>query len=413
MRVAFDATALPPAPSAPGASTNGPRSDARPQVGRAPGAAGVPIDKVTSVPTGAGRYILRLARALCSVPIDGRLFVLLKAEDVGRFGPWPPHAEPVPIRLPSRAARLAWEQLKLPGLLRKLEIDVLHSPHYTMPLERVSAARVVTFHDMGFLLVPRLLPPGKRWFFRAMIRASARRADLVLTDSESTRADACRALNLPADSVAVVHPAADDAFRPVTDPERLAEVEARYGLRHPFILSVGTLEPRKNLGAAVRTLGKLRAGGLDVRLAIVGAAGWGYGPLFDEIRRLGLEDFVRLPGFAPEDDLAALYSACDVFLYPSVYEGFGFPPLEAMACGAAVVVSNRSSLPEVVADGGLQYDPDDEDTLAQLVSTLIRDATSRRHWQHRAVLRAACFSWQQTARKTYDSYRSVLDRSRA
>jgi glycosyltransferase involved in cell wall biosynthesis len=405
MRFAFDATALPPAArgfpaGAPGEGSSPVRRDDGPAV------------HVTDVPTGAARYIIRLVQALCALPIDGRLFVFTKTDDVDRFGPWPAHAEPVPIHLPSRPARLAWEQLRLPAWLQRLDIDLLHSPHYTMPLGPVPAARVVTLHDMGFFLRPGQLPRVKRLFFRAMIRAAARRADMVFTDSESTRTDACRLLGLARERTTVVHAAADEHFRPVREPARLAEVEAKYGLRHPFILAVGTLEPRKNLGAAVRTLATLRAGGLDAQLAIVGARGWGGDVLRDEIRRHGMVDHVRLPGFVPDDDLPALYSACDVFLYPSVYEGFGFPPLEAMACGAPVIVANRSSLPEVVADGGLQYDPDNESTLAPLVSTLIRDRTARQQWQQRAVERAACFSWARTARKTYDSYRSVLARKR-
>jgi glycosyltransferase involved in cell wall biosynthesis len=372
MRIAFDATALPARPG------------------------------------GAGKYILRLVEGLCRLPIDGRLYVFAKAGDLDRFGSWPPHAEPVPVRVATRPTRIAWEQTGLPVALRRLDIDLLHSPHYTLPLAAGRTARVVTFHDMTCFLAAEHHQPVKRAYFRSMIRAAARRADLVITVSESTRADACRVLGLDPRRTVVIHEAADAAFKPVDDPAARAAVERRHGLRHPFVLTVATLEPRKNIGAAVRLVARLRAQGLACSLAVAGARGWGDAPVFDEVRRHGLGDHVRFLGYVPDADLPALYSACDLFLYPSLYEGFGLPPLEAMACGATVIVTDRSSLPEVVADGGLQYDPDDEDALARLATNLMTDELARQPWRDRGLRRAARFTWEQTARRTYDAYQTVL-----
>ncbi len=397
MRLAFDATALPP--------------DRLTRVDESLAQGTVPV-AVTRVPTGASRYILGLVQGLCGLPIDGRLFVFTKVEDLERVGPWPPHAEPVPVRLATRPSRLAWEQVGLPRALRRLAVDLLHSPHYTTPLSGVRARRVVTVHDLTFFLTPGYHQRCKGAFFRPMIRAAARRADLVLAVSHATARDARAVLGLGPDRVAVVHEAADRIFTPVDDPAERTAVERRYGLRHPLLLSVGTIEPRKNLGASVRCVAALHARGIDCQLAVVGARGWRTGPWFDEVQRSRVADQVRVLGFVPDGDLRALYSTCDVFLYPSLYEGFGLPALEAMACGARVIVADRSSLPEVVGSGGLRYDPDDEEGLANLVTTLLRDETDRTQWRQRAITRAACFSWERTARNTYEWYGRVVAQKR-
>ncbi len=357
---------------------------------------------------GAGNYILRLVDSLAALGLDDRLYVFVKREDIGRFAGWSATTEPVPVTLATRAARLAWEQTGLPLALRRLRIDLLHSPHYTLPLAAAGIARVVTFHDMIFFLLPQYHRRGKVVFFTAMIRAAARLADHILTDSASTARDAERLLGLPASRLTTVHLAPDADYRPVTDPRRLAEAEARYGIEHPCLLTICTLEPRKNLVAAVRLVAGLEQAGVRAQLLVVGAKGWGYGPVFEEVRRLGVERLVRVAGYVPRDDLPALYSACDVFLYPSLYEGFGLPPLEAMACGAAVIAADRSSLPEVVGGGGLLFDPDDEASLLRLVRGLLEHPAERAEWSRRAAEQARSFSWEQTARSTYAVYRQVL-----
>jgi glycosyltransferase involved in cell wall biosynthesis len=353
---------------------------------------------------GAGNYILRLVQGMNRLPGDHRIVVFAKPRDVERLGPWSPHVEPIVVDVRSRPARLVWEQIGLPAALRRHDVDVLHSPHYTLPVLGGRARRLVTFHDMIFFLFPQYHLRTKVLFFQAMIRAAARVADRIAVDSDSTGRDACRILGLDPSRVTTIRLAPDEDYRPVDDADILRAVETRHGLRHPLILTVCTLEPRKNLPAAVRALARLRSAGIDAQLAVVGAKGWGFGPIFDEVRRLGVDEHVRFLGYAPREDLPALYSACDVFIYPSLYEGFGLPPLEAMACGAAVVVSNTSSLPEVVGDGGVQYDPEDEAALARAIADLIERPDERHAWRARALARAATFSWDATVRSTYDLY---------
>jgi glycosyltransferase involved in cell wall biosynthesis len=356
---------------------------------------------------GAGNYILRLVAGIRALETGDRVFVLAKTQDVDRLGPWTAGVEPVAVRLGARPVRLAWEQTLLPRALGRLDIDVLHSPHYTTPLYAVRARRVVTFHDMIFLLYPEYHLRTKVVFFRTMIRLAARRADHVIADSNATRDDAVRLLGMSPTSITTVPLAADKRFVPNLDAHRVDEVCCRYGLQRPFILTVSTLEPRKNLTAAIRTLARIRESGLDCSLVIAGVKGWGYSATFQELSRSDIARYVTVLGFVPQDDLPALYKASAVFLYPSRYEGFGLPTLEAMACGTPVVASNRSSIPEVVGAGGTLVDPDDIEAMAQATAHLLRNPSARAEHSRRAIRRAAEFSWEQTARLTYGVYERV------
>jgi glycosyltransferase involved in cell wall biosynthesis len=367
MRIAFDATALPPALS------------------------------------GAGNYIVQLAGALSRLRTGDRLFVIAKQADAWRFDGWR-DVELVIAPVRTRPARLVWEQFGLPRLLRQIDADLLHSPHYTMPLAAVPATRVVTVHDMTFFLYPEHHLRAKTIFFRRMIRAAAARADHLIADSDSTRHDAIRLLHLAPSSITTVHLGVDRRFAPVTDEARLDAVCRRYGITHPFALSVSTIEPRKNLVTAIRAVTRARRDGTPWTLAVAGAAGWGTGVVHAELADERIADGVKFLGFVANDDLPALYSAADAFLYPSFYDGFGLPPLEAMECGAPVIVSNRSSMPEIVGDAGVLHDPEDDAAVAAAMGVMLRDAEARERYRKRGLARAAQFSWEETARRTHMVY---------
>ena len=370
MRIAFDATALPPALS------------------------------------GAGNYIVQLAHALDRLRSGDRLFVIVKQADAWRFA-GSDTLETIVVPVETRPGRLVWEQIGLPRLLRRIGADLLHSPHYTMPLANVPAARVVTLHDLTFFLFPEYHQRTKVAFFRRMIRAAAARADHVIADSDSTRRDAIQLLTLAPEAITTVHLGVDRRFAPATDPVQLDAVCRRYRLQHPFALSVCTVEPRKNLVTAVRAVAGARREGTPWTLAVAGAHGWGTGALHAELADERVRAGVKLLGFVPNDDLPALYSAADAFLYPSLYEGFGLPPLEAMACGAAVIVSNRSSMPEIVGDAGILHDPEDAAAVTAAMSVMLRDRDVRARYRSRALARAAQFTWEETARRTHQVYRTA------
>jgi len=215
---------------------------------------------------------------------------------------------------------------------------------------------------------------------------------------------AIRLLNLAPSSISTVHLGVDSRFVPVTDEVRLDAVCRQYGITHPFALSVGTIEPRKNLVTAIRAVTRARLDGTPWTLAVAGAAGWRTGPLQEELARPGVAAGVKFLGFVANDDLPALYSAADAFLYPSLYEGFGLPPLEAMACGAPVIVSNRSSMPEIVGDGGVLHDPEDDAAVAAAMGMMLRDREAREAYRGRALVRAAQFTWPEAARRTHAIY---------
>ena len=364
----------------------------------------------TAIPrlmAGAAVYTCELARALAAVDSENEYVIFARGGLFDDLAATRPRLRVLRVRTPSRPLRLLWEQTVLPWRLRQLRIDVLHSPHHTTPIAPCGCGRVVTFHDLTFFLLPERYPPTRRIYFQTVTRLSALVADAVLTPSEAVRQDAVRILRLPPRRVIVTPEAAGPAFGP-QDAGSVEAVRRRYGLEEPFLLSVGSLEPGKNRDRLLRALARLRARGLEHTLAIVGQRAWrheGEAPL---ARRLGLADSVRFLGYVPPADLPALYSGADLFVFPSLYEGFGLPALEALACGTPVVASNVSALPEVVGDAALQVNPLDTEALAGAMERVLRDDGLRLDLRERGLQRAREFSWERTARETLAVYEQVV-----
>ena len=373
----------------------------------------------TSVPphrVGAGIYIYNLVQALAQVDEENAYFVFAKpqtfaSEDLQRACLERSEGDRfrlVPVRLPSRLARMAWEQAILPLHLRRLGADVLHSPHYTTPLAPGPWRRVVTIHDVTFFLLPERYPALRRFYFQQASRIGARLADLAIAVSQTVKADVVRYLGLAAEKVRVVHLAPGPSFRPLADSARMAAVRQKYALPPRFILNVGTLEPGKNQATLLRAFHRLKAQGLESSLVIVGPRGWMYERLFRLVDELGLGGEVRFAGYLPAEDLAAVYNLADLFVFPSLYEGFGLPPLEAMACGLPVVASTAPALAEVLDDAALLVDPHDSDALAEAAARVLRDKRLRSRLRRRGLERAGHFSWQRTARDTVAAYEAAL-----
>jgi glycosyltransferase involved in cell wall biosynthesis len=233
-----------------------------------------------------------------------------------------------------------------------------------------------------------------------------RAADAVIAVSECTKRDAIRFYRIPEEKITVIYEGVNPRFRPAS-PEAIAAVRARYGLPERFILYVGTIEPRKNLTTLLEAFHHLLAT-YDLRLVIVGKKGWLYERFFRRLRELGLENRVLFTGYVPDEDLPAIYSAADLFVFPSLYEGFGLPVLEAMACGTPVICSNTSSLPEVAGDAALLVDPTDARALTGAMEQVL---TNERLWatlRAKGMERARGFTWEKAAYRTWEVYQQVI-----
>jgi glycosyltransferase involved in cell wall biosynthesis len=318
-------------------------------------------------------------------------------------------AQIVQAALPSPFLRIAWEQSMLPILARRHRLDVLHSPHYTMPLAK-TCRTVVTFHDMTFFLYPQVHLLYKRIFFRTMIPLSARRADALIAISNSTRSDILRILQLPPARVATIPYGIAPIFQPIAAARGRDAFCQQHNLPYPFILYVGNLEPRKNLPALVRAFARLVQEGLPHTLVFAGARGWNDAPIFATIQELGLTPRIVFTDYIPQVALPALYGAADLFVYPSLYEGFGLPVLEAMACGVPVITSNLSSMPEVAGDAGILVDPNDVNALADAMTRVLTDQVLRATLAAKGLARARSFSWERMAQETLAVYARVAQR---
>lgn len=300
-----------------------------------------------------------------------------------------------------------WHRLRLPIPVECAigRVDLFHSPDFTLPPVLPGTRTLVTLHDLSFVRLPHCFPPTLHEYLMRNVPLAARRADLILADSEHTRRDVIELLGVTPQRVRTVYPGVEPRFCPIADADTLQAVREKYHLPSQFILSVGTVQPRKNYAALISALARLPHA--DIHLVIVGGRGWLYQDIFARVDELGLQERVHFVGFAADADLPAIYNLAQVFALPTLYEGFGLPPLEAMACGVPVLTSDNSSLPEVVGDAGLMVDAGDMDALTDALTRLLDDADLRRTLIERGLARARRFTWQDTARQVLQAYQDM------
>ena len=362
--------------------------------------------------TGVGRYIRELVRALAQVD-DENEYLLYSNPHVpeGTF----PSKDNFTVKrarkpLLTATARILWEQLFLPVELLRDQIDVVHFPDQSYPLLPLPCPSAITVHDLVFKIYPQAYTWGKRFYKNLTMMPAIGRASHIIVVSASTKRDVIEAYGIPSERSSVIHNGLSKDFRPISNPSELDATRARFSLPAEFILHVGTLAPDKNLAALIDAFVMLREkNALEHRLVSVGPKGWLYDPLFRQVEKHGLQDEVQFLGYAGDEDLARIYSLADVFVFPSLYEGFGFPPLEAMACGTPVVTSNTSSLPEVVGDAALMVDPQDTAEIAEAIMTILGDSLVRKRLINRGFKRAEAFSWERTAMQTLQVYSAVAN----
>jgi glycosyltransferase involved in cell wall biosynthesis len=303
--------------------------------------------------------------------------------------------------------RAAWMQMVLPGSLRRAQPHVCHFPNYLAPI-LTDCPYVVTIHDMTLYITPRFHRFKKLVLDRTLLPHVARRAAGIITVSKSARDDIVRHLKVPKEKVRVVMNAVSPAFRRVTEAAKLEAVCVRYGLNVPYILYVGTIEPRKNLTRLIQAFAQLKKMGLPHKLVLVGQRGWHCEPIYAEVEKRGLQHEIIFTGYVPFEDLPALYSAAEAMAFPSLYEGFGLPVLEAMACGTPVVTSASSSLAEVAGNAALLVDPYSVEEMAEALRLIHEDHCLGSELSRKGLERAAHFTWENAARSTLELYEQVV-----
>jgi len=356
---------------------------------------------------GLGRYAASLARALLElgVPLTG--FV----NDPNEGGLPPPlnRLQVFTANLPRKRWRLraALSDFGGPSLRKTFPgVTLFHATEHLLPA--IPGARTVfTLHDVAYLLYPQHHLLQNRLYLTAMMPRFLARADRVICVSENTRRDALRFYALPENKLVVIPEGVEAHFKPITDPAQLEAVRRQHRLPRRFILYVGTIEPRKNLRLLLEAYAVLRQSVPEVGLVIAGGTGWLYEGFFERLQTLALEQAVTLTGFVPEADLPALINCAEVFAYPSLFEGFGLPPLEAMACGVPVVASRTSSLPEVIGDAGVLLPPTDVLAWVNALSGLLANPSLRAELRRRGLRRAQQFTWQTAAQQTLAVYHSL------
>ncbi len=357
---------------------------------------------------GIAEYTRALVRELAALDAETRYLILHARRAAESLTP-APNFQRVTTWTPCHHR---FERPALAVETARLRLDLLHSPDFIPPfrLPLLGAHRhVITIHDLNFLHYPQFQTPDSLRYYAGYIHAAVKQADHILADSEATKADICAMLNVPSNRITVHLLGVDPGFRPLSASET-NDSRSRLGLPGSFILFVGTFEPRKNLAGLLNAYAGLVARTSDSPpLLIAGKRGWLYESIFDQVKALGLTNRVIWREDIADDDRVRLYNCASVLVLPSFYEGFGLPPLEAMACGAPVVVSDRSSLPEVVGNVGIYIDPDRPDSIADGIYRALTDSAWREQAIRTGIERAATFTWQRTAEIAFRVYHSVLN----
>ena len=364
---------------------------------------GIDVRKIRDF--GVGTYVRNLVRYLARLDHENEYVLFCRPEDCSLSEPLGENFRAVAEPAPPYSMT---EQFRIPFSLRRERIDLFHAPHYVLPL-LTPCRSVVTIHDCIHLMFPQYLPNRLAYgYARASLWVATHRSSRILTVSEASKRDILRFFQVPSDKVTVIPNAIDERFGVVPTDEEVVRVRERYQLSDRFVLYAGNVKPHKNLERLIDAFFILRQEGFgNLKLLIIGSEISKYATLRRAVHRYHLHKHVRFLGFVPNETLAVLYRLADAFAFPSVYEGFGLPPLEAMASGTPVLTSNVSSLPEVVGDAAVLVNPYEPRAIADGLRRLLTDVALRQDLHERGVARARQFSWERSVSRIRDIYNEV------
>jgi len=368
---------------------------------------GINASKYFGINTGVGRYTSNLCNSILKGKTRNEYYFYLPGSaktcwrDMGGARP-----EEQGIFLQNNMLRILWEQILLPIKIKKDTLDLFHYTDHAMSLIQRRHPVVITIHDIAFIRFPDLLNRSRQIYKRYILNLSIKRADVIIAVSHSTKRDIIEFFKVDEQKIKVIYHGVESRFRPISNVEGY---RTRNNLPTKMILNIGTLEPRKNVVTLIKAFKKLQERGLkDYVLVIAGERGWLYKKIFEEIKSSGMEQSIRLLGVVGDEELPLLYNCADLFVYPSIYEGFGLPPLEAMACGVPIITSNTSSLPEVVGNAGIMVDPNDIGSLSDEMYRVLKDKELMHRMVRDGIKRSKMFTWKKTVNKVLKIYNGVL-----
>ncbi len=347
---------------------------------------------------GIGRYARELIRALARLDHANRyiLFVPRNAHDDLLVHDWPSNFSIVRAPLSERYLAALWHRARVPLPVEALigSVDIFYSPDFLLPPTRARRT-LVTVHDLSYVRVPECFPDPLKTYLNRAVPHAVERADLILADAVSTARDLEEVYRIAPEKIRVLYSGVNPRFCADVSEREQARVREKYHLHGPYLLSVSTIQPRKNYTRLIQAFSNLSIS--DHQLVIVGSRGWMFDEIFRTVERLNLQERVTFPEFVADNDLPALYTMAALFVYPSLYEGFGLPVAEAMACGAPVVCSSASSIPEVAGDAALYFDPRNVDAMTNAMAQALADEPLREDLRTKGFLQVKQFSWEQAA----------------
>ena len=373
----------------------------------------IAIDVRTVLPnrSGVGNYVLHLIQNLRQVDPESTYYFLAQKKNISLLGHLAREQNPFLTLFSHENHPLGdiWEHFILPLQLMKKEIDVFHGPASLIPFRKNHYKLVVTIHDLVAFLFPETIPLKYGAYMRYLLRQAVKKADKIIAVSYHTQQDLVKIMKVPPEKIVVIHEAPSPIFRPVNPKEIWPCLKTRYGVDRKFIYHLGNIEPRKNLIVLLEAFTLVcRELGDEYQLVVSGQKGWLIRSLSQFLKNYPVRDQVLFTGYVPMEDLPFFMNGADLFVFPSLYEGFGLPVLEAMSCGTPVISSNRSSIPEIVGSAAILIDPTDIQDLAGKMIALLKNPEEHKRLSLAGLEQSARFSWLEAARKTLDVYRAVI-----